>query len=219
VTIFDFWYLEEVSTTTFYKWTVGYEGFDPNEGIIFFFDVFAEDGTGRQLTSHYFNISQGVTPESITASSASPTTNIVSSTSLSSTMILPTTTSSSNAFPTPQIPGTSTAQAPNQGSSLSSGAKVGIGVGVSLGTIGIITAIIGITMLMRSKQRGHDLPVPQEAQDTEASDPLPPMTYIASEITNDTNGDIHYDKVRADLEPGEMPTQYDHYELPSAEQN
>jgi hypothetical protein len=62
-------------------------------------------------------------------------------------------------------------------SGLSSGAKAGIGVGVSLGVIGLLTLLAGIWMMARARRREKDLGTAAMAQRPDEHDPRYPAGY------------------------------------------
>jgi len=145
--------LEFVTTTTFYKWTVDLMGFNIKEGNVFFFDIFAEDSSGRQLSSHYFNISEGASSPSSSGLSSSPTASLssVGTTSLSSagTTTMATVVPANPTAGTTKTTATASAQPVTNSSGISTGAKVGIGVGVSVGVIGIAVGLMSFFLLLR----------------------------------------------------------------------
>jgi len=153
-----------VTTTTSYKWTVEPMSFDLKDGNVFFFDIFAEDGTGRQLSSHYFNISEGAASPSSASASRSSSTSAISSTILStilstglptsSTPAATTTTTTTLPTATPQV------QATSNSPGLSAGAKAGIGVGVSVVGIGAALAALAIVLRHRRRKSKEDAPLP-----------------------------------------------------------
>lgn len=165
-----------VTTTTFYKWTVDLMGFDIKEGNVFFFDIFAEDSSGRQLSSHYFNISENVSSPSSSSLSSSPTASLSSAGTTTMATVVPAnstagTTTMATAVPANSTAGTTgttataSAQPVTNSSGISTGAKVGIGVGVSVGVIGIAVGLISFFLILRIRHGGTREGVPlQEYQ-------------------------------------------------------
>jgi hypothetical protein len=104
---------------------------------VFFFNIFVAGETSPRALTHNFNLTQ-----------SSTTTSVVTSTSATSTSTTPTSiTSASSAItsaPTvteASIPtSTGASNAPRSSSGLSTGAKAGIGLGVSVGGLALITA-------------------------------------------------------------------------------
>ena len=137
--------LEFVTTTTFYKWTVDLMGFDIKEGNVFFFDIFAEDSSGRQLSSHYFNISEGASSPSSSGLSSSPTASLSSAGTTTIATVVP----ANSTAGTTRTTETASAQPVTNPSGISTGAKVGIGVGVSVGVIGIAVGLMSFFLLLR----------------------------------------------------------------------
>lgn len=150
-------------TVKSFNWTVDDEGFDLGKGKVFFFDVWDESGTGKQLTSHYFYITRRSSSDTSAQSSAISSSAISSTTSSASSSIASSTASVSSqnsltaASPTSSPPGSSLApslatQTPdNSHTGLSTGVKIGIGVGISVGAIGIATLLLGIYLLRRAR--------------------------------------------------------------------
>jgi hypothetical protein len=181
--------------------------FDINKGNVFFFDIFAEDGTGRQLASHYFNISEGAS--SPTSASLSSSSSTISSTGLPTGSTLAAT--SITTLPTAGTTGVATPadQATGSSSGLSTGAKVGIGVGISVGVIG--AAVVALILLVRIRRGKSKEAVP--LQDSWYPMDLPNNSGGSAGGGQDKGVTV---RRQSELNPQEMPAVSEPQELPGA---
>ncbi|KAF2799744.1 hypothetical protein K505DRAFT_404462 [Melanomma pulvis-pyrius CBS 109.77] len=121
---------QSVVDRTSYEWLV-VTGKNLTESNMFFFCIFREGSTSADANSHYFNI----TPKAVApapSSSASPSSTTISISVSSSTL----TPSASPTAPPSNVSSTTSVPTPSGG--LTTGAKVGLGVGIPIAmTLGL----------------------------------------------------------------------------------
>ncbi|KUI60146.1 hypothetical protein VP1G_07355 [Cytospora mali] len=117
---------------------------------VFFFELFLNESTSPDTSSHYFNITQ---PEAAFSTTAATTTTF-SAAALSSESVATTLTSATSS-PSTSSPVTST---PATSSGLSSGAKVGIGVGIAVPLSLALGGIAGWLCYKRRTKPTNDEP-------------------------------------------------------------
>lgn len=151
--------LASKSNTGFYNWDPITTPFDLNNGQAFFFVLYNNTGDTVSIlfSSHYFNLTSGVskpTQISSTTTSTTTTTSSTSSTTSSTSMTsssLAVAVSTVIATVTPSASASSAAKT-SDSTGLSTGAKVGLGAGIGVG-VPVLAAIAVSLFLLGKKHR------------------------------------------------------------------
>ena len=127
-----------------FSWLVQLYQFDLTASNVFYFNTELNDTTG--FTSHYFNITQSISP-SLTNVPTSSTSGIPSPTSLSFT---PTSTSNNSSSPSDYLPTAS-----------NTGLAVGLGISIPLLLIVVATSVF---LVLRRRRRRRRSGIPRQIQ-------------------------------------------------------
>lgn len=139
-------------------------------GNVFFFSVTGADTNMGYFTSHYFNITNN---HSTSSSMASTATTITSSTQSSSFDLEPTATS-------PDFAPTASPDGSSMSSKLGPDQQAGIGVGVGLACLLIITALVGLLFLRKKRRESQQPPpnVPSALSEEKMPHPVSGLTEL-----------------------------------------